>query len=274
MIRLSKYFLAAAVSLAAWHSVSWAQTTAAGASTYTPKVGQAGKDVIWMPTPQELVDRMLDAADLRPDDYLIDLGSGDGRTVITAAKRGTRAHGIEYNADMVALSKRNAEAEGVADLATFEQGDIFETDFSKATVLTLFLLPDLNLRLRPTILNMKPGTRVVSNSFTMEEWQPDQLLRGRKGCQGFCTAFQWIVPAKVAGTWKLGDQKLVLDQSFQQVDGMLYGLGESAPVSGRLTGTQIAFTAGGVAYDGRVEGDIMTGMADGKRPWTARRSTE
>jgi hypothetical protein len=274
MTHPSKYFLAAALCMAAWQPIVVAQQPATDAATYTPKVGQAGKDVIWMPTPQELVDRMLDAAQLGPDDYLVDLGSGDGRTVITAAKRGARAHGIEYNADMVALSRRNAKAEGVSGLATFEQGDIFETDFSKATVLTLFLLPDLNLRLRPAILNMKPGTRVVSNSFTMEEWEPDELLRGRKGCQGFCTAFKWVVPAKVAGTWQLGDQKLVLDQSFQKVEGVLERAGERAPVSGRLSGTHIAFTADGVSYDGQVEGEAMKGMADGKRPWTAHRSSE
>jgi precorrin-6B methylase 2 len=272
MTRSSWYFFAAAVCMTAWQSIAVAQTAATVAGTYTPKVGQPGKDVMWMPTPQELVDRMLDAVDLQPDDYLVDLGSGDGRTVITAAKRGARAHGIEYNADMVALSRRNAQAAGVADRATFEQGDIFETDFSKATVLTLFLLPDLNIRLRPTILDMKPGTRVVSNSFAMEEWQPDELLRGHKGCKGFCTAFKWIVPAKVEGTWNLGDQKLVLNQSFQKIEGMLNGTDKGVPVSGRLAGAQITFTVGGVAYDGRVDGDTMSGMADGKRPWSARRS--
>ena len=138
-----------------------------GAADYTPHPGQAGKDVVWVPTPQTLVDNMLDMAGATKDDYLIDLGSGDGRTVITAARRGIRARGIEYNADMVALSKRQAAAEGVGDKVVFDQADIFETDFSDATVLTLFLLPELNLRLRPTILDMKPGTRVVSNSFDM-----------------------------------------------------------------------------------------------------------
>ena len=137
---------------------------------FEPTVGQPGKDVVWVPTPQQLVDRMLDMAKVTPQDIHYDLGSGDGRTVITAAKRGLRATGVEFNPDMVALSQKNAVAAGVTDRATFIRGDIFETDFSKATVLTLFLLPDLNVKLRPTILNMRPGTRVVSNSFTMGEW--------------------------------------------------------------------------------------------------------
>src|SRR5918992_5999257 len=138
-----------------------AQTT-----TYEPSVGQEGKDVVWVPTPQVLVDKMLDMAKVTPSDYVIDLGSGDGRTVITAAKRGARAHGIEYNRDMVELSKRNAEKEGVSGKATFAQADLFKSDFSQASVITMFLLPDINLKLRPKILDLKPGTRVVSNSFT------------------------------------------------------------------------------------------------------------
>ena len=133
-----------------------------------------------MPTPQALVDKMLDMAKLTPQDFHMDLGSGDGRTVITAVKRGARSMGVEYNPDMVELAKRNAAAAGVGDKATFIRGDIFETDFSKAQVLTLFLLPSLNLRLRPTILNMAPGTRVVSNSFTMEAWQPDETAEHRR----------------------------------------------------------------------------------------------
>ena len=145
----------------------------AQAKPFEPTVGQAGKDVVWVPTPQALVEKMLDLAKVTPQDFLMDLGSGDGRTVITAAKRGLRAQGIEYNPDMVELSKRNATAAGVADKATFVKADLFETDFSKAQVITMFLLPSINLRLRPTILNMKPGTRIVSNSFTMDDWQAD-----------------------------------------------------------------------------------------------------
>src|SRR5262245_47409432 len=167
------------------------------AKKYKPEVGQDGKDVVWVPTAQTLVDKMLDMAKVTPDDYVIDLGSGDGRTVITAARRGAKALGIEYNPDMVELSKRNAENAGVGEKAAFVKGDIFETDFSQATVLTLFLLPELNVKLRPTILDMKPGTRVVSNSFDMGDWKPEQTVSAPRKCSDFCYAFLWIVPAKV-----------------------------------------------------------------------------
>ncbi len=159
------------------------------AEEFHPQVGQHGKDVIWVPTPQALVDRMLDLAKVTPKDYLIDLGSGDGRTVITAAKRGAKALGVEYNPDMVELSRRNAAKEGVGEKAKFVQGDIFETDFSQASVITLFLLPDINIRLRPKILDMKPGTRIVSNSFTMDEWQADRTVTANKDCTSYCTAY-------------------------------------------------------------------------------------
>src|SRR4026208_2057578 len=170
---------------------------------FEPTVGQSGKDVVWVPTPQALVDKMLDMAKVTPSDYVMDLGSGDGRTVITAAKRGVRAHGIEYNADMVELSKRNAAKEGVTAKATFANADLFKSDFSQASVITMFLLPDINLKLRPKILNLKPGTRVVSNSFTMGEWTADETATVGAGCSSWCTAYLWIVPAKVDGTWKL-----------------------------------------------------------------------
>ena len=146
-----------------------AQAQAPATQEFTPTVGQSGKDVVWVPSPQALVDKMLDMAQVTTADFVMDLGSGDGRTVITAAKRGTRALGVEYNPDMVALSQRNAAAAGVGDRATFVQADIFQTDFSQATVITLFLLTDLNLKLRPTLLSLKPGLRVVSNTFKMGE---------------------------------------------------------------------------------------------------------
>lgn len=143
--------------------------TGQGTSQYEPSIGQDGKDVIWVPTAQVLVDKMLDLAQVGRSDYLLDLGSGDGRTVISAAKRGARARGIEYNPNMVALSRQNAAKEGVADRAEFVKADLFETDLSQATVITMFLLPEVNLRLRPRILGLKPGTRIVSNSFDMGE---------------------------------------------------------------------------------------------------------
>jgi precorrin-6B methylase 2 len=230
---------------------------------FEPTVGQDGKDVVWVPTPQALVNRMLDMAKLTPNDYLMDLGSGDGRTVITAAKRGARATGVEFNPKMVELSKRNAQKEGVGEKAQFVQGDIFETDFSKATVITLFLLPELNLKLRPKILDMKPGTRIVSNSFTMGDWQADQTQSAteKDGCTAYCTAYLWIVPAKVEGKWKLPDGELALKQTFQNLAGSLgKGDGTSVQLSkGVVRGDQVTFTVGGAQYTAKVDGDTMSG---------------
>lgn len=225
---------------------------------FQPSVGQEGKDVVWVPTSQALVNRMLDMAKVTANDVVFDLGSGDGRTVITAAKRGAKATGVEYNPNMVALSKRNAQKEGMGDKVQFVQGDIFETDFSSATVITLFLLPELNVKLRPKILDMKPGTRVVSNSFTMGEWQADQTqnVSEKEGCTAYCTAYLWIVPAKVEGKWKLPDGELALKQTFQSVTGQL---GASPIAKGTVRADQITFTAGNAQYSARVNGDTMTG---------------
>ncbi|HTE16305.1 MAG TPA: class I SAM-dependent methyltransferase [Burkholderiales bacterium] len=234
---------------------------------YTPSVGQEGKDVIWVPTPEALVQKMLDMAKLTPNDVHFDLGSGDGRTVIAAAKRGTKAVGVEYNPDMVELSKRMAQKEGVTARAEFIRGDIFQTDFSKANVLTLYLLPSLNLKLRPTILNMQPGTRVVSHAFTMGEWEADQTetVEGR-------TAYLWIVPAKVEGTWRMeGGGDLVVKQTFQKLDGTAGG---KAISNAKLHGDAISFTAEGRDYSGRVTGDRIEGSVKGgtSGKWSATRA--
>jgi len=240
---------------------------------FKPESGQAGKDVVWVPTPQALVDRMLDMAALTKDDYVIDLGSGDGRTVITAAKRGAKAHGIEYNPDMVALAQRAAEAEGVAGRATFVQADIFQSDFSSASLITLFLLPDLNVKLRPTLLEMRPGTRVVSNSFSMGDWQPDDNIEAGSGCVSWCRAYKWIIPAKVGGTWSLGDATLQLTQTFQMLDGTLTVKGQAMPITdARMNGAAIVFTAGGRRYSGQVDGPSMTGSVEGGGQWRASRA--
>jgi len=231
------------------------------AKEYEPQIGQKGKDVVWVPTAQTLVDKMLDMAKVTPADYVIDLGSGDGRTVITAAQRGAKALGIEYNPDMVELSKRNAAKAGLGDKVTFVKGDIFESDFSQATVLTLFLLPDLNVKLRPTILNMKPGTRVVSNSFSMGDWQADETVGTNEGCTSFCRAYFWIVPAKVEGAWKLPQGELALEQKYQLLSGTLKAGNVVAVVNGKLRGDEIAFTAGGTEYTGRVSGNTMEGIS-------------
>jgi hypothetical protein len=241
-------------------TASLAHAQATDQKPFEPTVGQAGKDVVWVPTPQALVNKMLDMAKVTPSDFLMDLGSGDGRTVITAAKRGVKAMGIEYNPDMVALSIKNAAAAGVSDKATFVKADIFETDFSKATVITLFLLPDLNLRLRPKILDMTPGTRIVSNSFRMEAWEPDDTATVSEDCVSWCTALFWIVPAKVEGTWQTAQGDLALSQQFQMITGTLGG----KPISnGRLHGSEITFTMGGAQYTGQVKGSSMQGTIKG-----------
>ena len=260
--------------LSAFVSLAWVAVHAQGAQTakpFEPQVGQAGKDVVWVPTPQALVDKMLDLAKVTPQDFLMDLGSGDGRTVITAAKRGLRAQGIEYNPDMVDLSKKNAAAAGVGDRATFTKADLFETDFSKAQVVTMFLLPSINLRLRPTILNMKPGTRIVSNTFTMEDWQPDQSETISGDCTSWCTAHLWIVPAKVEGVWQVAQGPLTLTQKFQMVTGTL---GSTPIAGGRLRGDEISFSVGNAKYTGRVEGFSIKGTitgGSGGGSWTATR---
>jgi SAM-dependent methyltransferase len=243
--------------------------------TYRPQEYQPGKDVVWVPTADTLVQKMLDMAKVTASDYVIDLGSGDGRTVIAAAKRGAKALGVEYNPDMIALSRRNAEKAGVTAKASFTQADLFKTDFSEATVVTLFLLPEINLRLRPKILAMKPGTRVVSNSFDMGDWAADETVAGVSDCRTFCNAFFWVVPAKVEGTWQLGDSRLVLEQKFQMLKGTLTTGNVVAPVKGRLTGAEIAFSAAGTEYKGRVTGDAIEGAstAAGKEaPWRATRA--
>src|SRR3954468_6210392 len=228
-VRSSLFFLLAVSSALALGQAPAPAPASAPASAptpapaYEPSVGQEGKDVVWVPTPQVVVDRMLDKAKVTARDFVMDLGSGDGRTVITAAKRGARAMGIEYNPNMVELSKRNAAKAGVSDRATFVKADLFETDFSKATVITLFLLPDINLKLRPKILDLKPGTRIVSNTFTMGEWKDDETatVDDSAGCSYYCTAHLWIVPAKVSGNWRLGDGDLGLKQEFQMIQGTL-----------------------------------------------------
>ncbi|MGH8663944.1 MAG: SAM-dependent methyltransferase [Burkholderiales bacterium] len=238
---------------------AFAQAQPAKPGAYEPQVGQEGKDVVWVPTPQALVDRMLDMAKVTPNDYLMDLGSGDGRTVITAAKRGVRATGIEYNPEMVELSKRNAEKEGVAGKVEFRKADLFETDFSQASVITMFLLPDINLRLRSKILDMKPGTRVVSNTFTMGEWEADETSTVSEASGYYRTALLWIVPAKVQGQWKSAQGDLELTQTFQKIGGNVRTSNGPVMLNGRLHGDRISFTAGGAEFTGRVDGNTIEG---------------
>ncbi len=248
------------VALILWATMFLCWT--ANAQEYQPSVGQEGKDVIWVPTPDDLIEAMLNAAKVTPQDYVIDLGSGDGRIVIAAARRGARATGYEFNPDMVALSKRNAEKAGVSDKASFVQADIFETDFSQATVITMYLLPHLNLKLRPTILNLKPGTRIVSHAFTMGEWEADETLEhdGR-------TAYLWIVPAKVDGTWTWqanpGAAELKLTQEFQNIKGALkLGGSEMELKDAMLKGDVISFKTDKQEYTGRVKEKTIEGSVN------------
>ena len=233
-----------------------------------PYIGQPGKDVIWVPTPMNLVEAMLDMARVTRSDTLVDLGSGDGRIPITAAKRGLRALGIEYNPDMVAIAREKAKKEGVADRATFWEGDIFVTDFSQATVVTMYLLSDLNLKLRPTILDMKPGTRVVSHSFSMGDWEEDARADVEGG-----TAYLWIVLAKVEGVWTwnegLDEAVLTLRQDYQKIEGSLkIGERERQLSNAFLEGDRIRFevndAAGNSQFSGRVSGKTMKGTATGR----------
>ena len=219
-------------------------------------VGQPGKDVVWVPSPPSVVDKMLAMAEVTPRDTVIDLGSGDGRIVIAAAKRGAQGLGIEYNPDLVAYARRAAEREGVAARATFVHADIFQSDFSQATVVTMFLTSDVILKLQPKLLALRPGTRIVSNTFPAIGWEPDdsadEPLMG--DCEIWCSALLWIVPAQVAGTYQTAHGQVMLNQKNQFLTGVLR-VGERAlPLEGRVQGEKIAFTAGGRRYEGRLAG--------------------
>jgi len=239
--------------------------------TYVPKRGQMGKDVMWLPTSDDLVFKMLDAAQVGPQDELVDLGAGDGKIPIAAARQfGARAWGIEYNKDLAALAQRNAQRAGVAERVRIVHGDIFKEDFSKATVVTMYLLEELNAQLRPTILAMKPGTRVLSNTFSMGDWEPDQVIRVSNG-----TGYFWTVPANVAGLWTLsgldenGNATLKLEQSFQRLGGSLTLQGKTQNLLGaRIEGSVLHFSfinADGLlkAVKVFVNGQVLSGELTG-----------
>ncbi|MDB5806232.1 MAG: hypothetical protein JWN73_3554 [Betaproteobacteria bacterium] len=243
-----------------WSAAPALAQSAPGSATYKPAIGQDGKDVIWIPTEPNMVERMLRMAQVTPRDIVVDLGSGDGRVSIAAAREfGAHARGLEFNPDMVALSRREAQQAGVAHRVKFEEADIFKSDFSEATVVTMFLLPELTLRLRPVFLKMKPGTRIVSNQFDMGEWIPDEQadLGGR-------LAHLWIVPAQVAGTWKLEvpatrDFELTLAQGFQRIAGWVkVANGRSSLRDPVLSGSRLRFALVDdkgllFEFDGRIE---------------------
>jgi len=273
----TKNYIVSAILLISSVTASLQAQENQAANGFVPQVGQQGKDVVWVPTPQELVNKMLNIAKVTPDDYVIDLGSGDGRTVITAAKIGAKATGIEYNPDMVALSKENAKKEGVGDKAEFIQADLYETDLSKATVITMFLLPEINLKLRPKLLDLRPGTRIVSNTFTMGEWEADQEVTTEENWNSWNTAYLWIIPAKVGGKWELGNEELDLTQEFQFVKGTLKKGARSVSITdGRIEGNSITFTAGNEKYSGTVgdkiiKGTVTDASSGTKSDWIATR---
>jgi len=259
--------------------LTWAAAYSVRGQTSTaqtaPEIGRPGKDVMWVPSPDPLVDKMLEIAQVSAVDIVMDLGSGDGRTVIAAAQIGARAIGVEYDQALVELSRRNATQADVASLATFVTADLFEVDLSPATVVTMFLLPELNSKLRPRLLALAPGTRIVSNTWDLEDWEADETAV-LDPCPGFCTALLWIVPARVEGIWELPNGSLTLVQRFQTVTGVLREGPDSVKIrGGRLRGEEISFRVGDVYYQGVVAGDVIEGFAEtGARSfdWRATRA--
>jgi SAM-dependent methyltransferase len=241
-------------------------TPSALGQSFQPFEGQPGKDVIWVPTPPALVEKMLDLARVTARDFVVDLGSGDGRNIIAAAKRGARALGVEYEPEMVELSRKNAEAAGVAERAKFVQGDMFEADFSQATVLALFLLP-VNLRkLTAKFLELPPGTRIVNNGYRIEGWEETEIGQVDGFCMAWCTAYLYIIPAKVAGSWHLPAGEVRFEQDFQTLSGTLIASnGSLQKVDGSIKGDRIRFSVGLDIYTGRVRGTEMSGEANGAR---------
>ena len=237
------------------------QAALAAEGEYVPQVGQAGKDVVWVPNPTVMVEKLLDMANVTAKDYVVDLGSGDGRNVIAAAKRGARAHGIEYNPDLVEFSKRLAAKEGVGSRATFEKADLYAADFSKATVVILFLLPEMNIKLRPKLLDLRPGTRIVANTFAIGDWNPDEMATVDAECSSFCTGRLWYVPAKVGGAWNLPQGELRFEQTYQTVSGTLKTANGTTPATGKLRGDQIQFSTSETQFTGRVAGNTIEGFA-------------
>ena len=239
---------------------------------YEPKVGMAGRDAVWVPTSAGMVAKMLDMAKVTKGDLVVDLGSGDGRMIIAAAKRGARARGVEFNPELVEHSRKRARDAGVASLATFVQGDMYAADISDATVLALFLLPENLEKLRDKFLALKPGTRIVLNTYMIPGWEPDVTETITGDCSSWCTSLLHFVPAQVAGTWKLPSGQLTLSQNFQYLSGELVsGASRTSIADARMRGDEIAFSVGSVKYTGRVTGKTMAGKRSDGQAWTATR---
>ena len=266
------------ISLVLWSSLFVASAGAQEpAKPFEPVSGQAGKDVVWVPSPPDMVNKMMEMANVTAADYVMDLGSGDGRNVIAAAKLGARALGVEYNPNMVALSRRLAQEAGVADKAQFVEADMYTYDISKATVMALFLLPVNMNKLAPKFFALAPGSRIVGNTFGIDGWEPDErvTLPPASECDSWCEALLWIVPAKVAGTWTMADGSITLTQEYQMVQGSVTTGGAAEAVKmGRLRGDEITFTAGDAGYKGKVTGNTIEGTITtpkGTLPWRADR---
>ena len=244
---------------------------------FEPVSGQEGKDVVWVPSSADMVAKMMELAKVGPSDLVMDLGSGDGRNIIAAAKRGARGLGVEYNPDMVAFSRRLAAEAGVADKAQFVEADMYTYDITGANVLALFLLPVNMNRLAPKFLNLAPGSRIVSNTFGIDGWEPDdRVMLPRPGeCEAWCEVLLWIVPAKVAGRWTTEQGAFELTQDHQRVSGsVVMGRRRQPITAGKLLGNEITFTAGGVRYKGVVDGSAIAGTMtgpSGDAPFRARR---
>lgn len=250
--------------------------------TYEPEMGQLGKDSVWAPTPDRLITRMLQMADTGPNDVVIDLGSGDGRIPVMAAKQfGARGIGVEFDADLVAYSIRLAERRGVAERATFIRQDLFETDLSQASVVAMYIGPEVTMKLRPKLLSLKPGTRVVTHQFTMGDWEPDEMARVENA-----PGYLWVVPARVEGRWRLqfADQHFAIDmkQHFQMLSGSASINGKSLPLlAARVRGESIRFSiidANGDSrtFTGTIGAGTMQGMTraqvrgEAHAAWSAR----
>lgn len=244
---------------------------------FEPVSGQAGKDVVWVPSPPDMVNKMMELARVGPNDFVMDLGSGDGRNIIAAAKLGANGLGVEYNPDMVQLSRQLAKEAGVADKAQFVEADMYGYDISKANVLALFLLPVNMNRLAPKFYNLAPGSRVVANTFGIDGWEPDQrvTLPASSECDAWCEVLLWIVPAKIAGTWSMGNGTMTLTQEYQHVQGTLTSGGKTQPIAvGKLLGNEFTFSVGTSSYKGTVNGNTIDGTAttpSGPIRWTAQR---
>lgn len=248
----------------------------AGNEAFVPTIGQEGKDVVWVPTSPELVELMLDMANVTPQDFVMDLGSGDGRNITAAARRGARARGVEFNPDMVAVSRRLAREAGVADRAEFVQGDMYAADISQATVLALFLLPQNLEQLKDKFLALRPGTRIVLNTFTLDGWEPVETRRLENNCTSWCTALLLLVPAQVAGEWQFDGGRLTLVQEFEGVTGTLARTGAATQgVTGSVRASDVTLRVDGRTYTGRVDNNRITGTVTetggATRPFTATR---